>query len=100
VVQREVPAGLGDGGQPRPCPHCRAPLRVSHRTYAGAGSSTVMLRCTACGHSVTGATRSDAERGSANRGRSRRHQPVDEGPPTNPVIDREVARRLLEELGG
>jgi predicted Zn finger-like uncharacterized protein len=99
VVQREVAATSGDGGPQRACPNCRAPLRVSHRRYAGAGSSTVVLRCSACGHTLTGATRSDAERTGTNRGRSRRHQPVDEGPPTNPVIDSELARRLLEEMG-
>jgi hypothetical protein len=60
----------------------------------------VVLRCAACGHSLRGATRSDADRQPRNRGRSRRHQPVDEGPPTNPVLDAEVARRLLEDLGG
>jgi hypothetical protein len=64
----------------------------------------VVLRCAACGHTVLGGTQSDADRNadrsSGGRGRSRRHRPVDEGPPTNPVIDPEVARRLLEELGG
>ncbi|HEY7928124.1 MAG TPA: hypothetical protein VIG86_12000 [Candidatus Dormibacteraeota bacterium] len=49
---------------------------------------------------MTGPIRSDAGRRAATTGRSRRHQPVDEGPPTNPVLDPELARRLLEELGG
>jgi hypothetical protein len=75
-------------------------MRVSHREYAGAGSSTVVLRCTSCGRTATGSTRSDADRRAANTGYSRRHQPIDEGPPANPVLDPEVARRLLEELGG
>jgi hypothetical protein len=75
-------------------------MRVSHREYAGAGSSTAVLLCTACGRPVTGSTRSDADRRAANVGHSRRHQPVDEGPPANPVLDPELARRLLEELGG
>jgi hypothetical protein len=75
-------------------------MRVSHREYAGAGSSTVVLRCASCGRTVTGPARSDADRRAANVGRSRRHQPVDEGPPANPVLDPELARRLLEELGG
>ncbi|MBJ7608380.1 MAG: hypothetical protein JF887_02965 [Candidatus Dormibacteraeota bacterium] len=47
---------------------------------------------------MTGVTRSDA--GRVGAGRSRRHQPIAEGPPSNPVIDPELARRLLEELGG
>jgi hypothetical protein len=75
-------------------------MRVSHREYAGAGSSTVVLRCASCGRTATGSTSSDADRRAASTGRSRRHQPVDEGPPPNPVLDPEVARRLLEELGG
>ncbi|MDQ6847476.1 MAG: hypothetical protein M3019_07835 [Candidatus Dormibacteraeota bacterium] len=57
------------------------------------------MRCAACGYAVSGATRKDADRPVANRGRSGRHRPVDEGPPTNPVIDPEMARRLLDELG-
>jgi hypothetical protein len=74
-------------------------MRVSHREYAGAGSSTVVLRCASCGRTAAGSTSSDAQR-RANTGRSRRHQPIDEGPPPNPVLDPEVARRLLDELGG
>jgi hypothetical protein len=89
-----------DRMEPRPCPNCGAPLRVSHREYAGGGASTVMLRCAACGHRLRGATRRDADRQPSNRGRSRSHQPVDEGAPPNPVLDADVARRLLEELGG
>jgi len=73
---------------------------MSHREYAGGGTSSVVLRCAACGHTLTGRTGNDAERTAAKRGRSRRHRPVDEGPPTNPVIDPEMARRLLEELDG
>jgi hypothetical protein len=58
-----------------------------------------VLRCPSCGRTVTGAARSDADRRAGN-GRSRRHAPVDEGPPSNPVIDPGLAERLLEELGG
>lgn len=72
---------------------------MSHREYAGAGSSTAVLRCRACGHTVKGTTASDADRPRNNPGRSRRHAPVDDGPPANPVIDPELARRLLDELG-
>jgi hypothetical protein len=103
VVQRPMSERSGDRTHripARPCPQCGGALRVSHREYAGAGSSTVVLRCAACGHSLTGAARADADRESTNRGRSRRHLPVDEGPPTNPVLDPEVARRLLEDLRG
>jgi hypothetical protein len=57
-----------------------------------------VLRCSACGHTVNGAARNDADRTPANGGRSRRHQPVDEGPPSNPVINADLARRLLEDL--
>jgi predicted Zn finger-like uncharacterized protein len=99
-VQRRVSGAGGDRTAARPCPRCGAPLRVSHREYAGAGASAVVLRCAACGHTLIGPARGDGERDTANRGRSRRHRPVDEGPPTNPVIDPEVARRLLEELRG
>ena len=98
-MQRNVPPGREDRTPPRPCPRCGAPLRVSHREYAGAGTSTAVLRCTGCGQTVSGPTRSDAERSSANRGRSKKRQPIDEGPPANPVIDPELARRLMEELG-
>jgi hypothetical protein len=98
-VQRDVSATGGDR-TPRPCPGCGSPLRASHRRYAGAGSSAVVLRCAACGNTASGAPRSDAERTAGNPGRSRRHQPVDEGPPANPVIDPELARQLLEELRG
>lgn len=56
------------------------------------------MRCSACGHTVTGAPRTDLDRTDSNRGRSRRHQPVDEGPPSNPVLDPDLARRLLEDL--
>jgi hypothetical protein len=73
---------------------------MSHREYAGGGTSSAVLRCRACGHTVTGAAGKDADRTAAKGGRSRRHLPVDEGPPTNPVIDPEMARRLLEELDG
>jgi hypothetical protein len=73
---------------------------MSHREYTGAGTSRTVSLCSACGHTVREAARSDADRAPGNRGRSGRHRPVDEGPPTNPVIDPELARRLLDELGG
>jgi hypothetical protein len=99
-VQRGVSAGGGDRTAPRPCPRCGAPLRTSHREYAGAGTSTTVLRCSACTHTISGSTRNYADRNAGNSGRSRRHRPVDEGPPSNPVIDPAEARRLLEQLEG
>ncbi len=71
---------------------------MSHREYAGAGNSTAVLLCIACGHAVSGPTQSDADRPIRGRGRSRKHRPVDDGPPSNPVLDPDLARRLLEEL--
>ncbi len=97
MQRRGVQAGA-DRPPPRPCPRCGAPLRASHREYAGGGASVPVLRCSACGHIVSGAARNDADRTPANGGRTRRHQPVDEGPPSNPVIDADLARRLLEDL--
>lgn len=74
---------------------------MSHREYAGGATSAVVLRCSACGHTQKEAARSDADRSPApGGGRSKRHRPVDEGPPPNPVLDPELARRLLEDLGG
>lgn len=99
-MQRRVAPGNADRPPPPPCPSCGGALRGSHREYAGRGSSVTVLRCSSCGRTVTGAARSDATHDRAGSGRSRRHQPVDEGPPSNPVIDPEIARRLLDELGG
>ena len=95
-MQRGVPSARGDR-TPRPCPACGAALRGSHREYAGAGMSALVMRCPACGHTVRAAARDGADR--PPTGRSRKHRSVDEGPPSNPVIDPEVARRLLDELG-
>jgi DNA-directed RNA polymerase subunit RPC12/RpoP len=98
-VQRGM-SGRGEDRTPaRPCPRCGAQLRTSHREYAGRGQSTMVLRCAACGHTVSGAARSDSERAVRARRVSSKHRPVDEGPPSNPVIDPDVAARLLEELG-
>ncbi|HSP64757.1 MAG TPA: hypothetical protein VLO10_01070 [Candidatus Deferrimicrobium sp.] len=97
-MQRNVPTRGGDRTPPPPCPRCGAPLRASHREYTGRGSSATVLRCSACGHTVSGPARSDAERQTRNRGRSTKHRPIDEGPPSNPVIDPELARRLLRDL--
>ena len=98
-MQRDVASRGRDRSPARTCAHCGGVLRVSHREYSGAGNSTMVLRCASCGRTVAGSTRSDADRRAAGVGRSRRHLPVDAGPPTNPVLDPELARRLLEELG-
>ncbi len=99
-MQRRVTEGGKDVRTPATaCPRCGGRLVTSHREYAGAGTSRTVQRCTICAHLQSGATRPDAERAAADRGRSRRHQPVDEGPPSNPVLDPEVARRLLEDWG-
>lgn len=86
----------GDAPRPR-CPGCGGELRFSHRNYAGRGASAEVRRCVACGQTVVGAARSDAERPRDRRGP--RKPPVDEGPPPNPVIDPELARRLREQFG-
>ncbi len=97
-MQRGVSGGDERPTGGRACELCGGPLRTSHRRYAGLGMTTAVLRCGACGHTVEGPTRHVAER-DAGRTRSRRHRPVDEGPPSNPVLDPETARRLLEETG-
>lgn len=100
-MQHDAASAAGDRRPPQPCPHCGGALRMSHRRYAGGGASTTVLACTACGRSIAGATRADADRVAEGRGRSRRARPpVDEGPPSNPVLDPTTARRLLEELDG
>jgi DNA-directed RNA polymerase subunit RPC12/RpoP len=97
-VQRGV-SGRGEDRTPaRVCPRCGAQLRTSHREYAGRGHSTMVLRCVACGHTVSAPAPSDEHRAARGRGRSSKHRPVDDGPPSNPVIDPEVAARLLQEL--
>ena len=75
---------------------------MSHREYAGGGATVAVMRCRACGATVRGGARNDADAAAerARAGRSRRHRPVDDGPPSNPVLDPEVARRLLQDLGG
>ena len=76
------------------CPECKAALRFSHVEYAGRGTEVAVLRCSTCGAVVRGPARPRQAR-SAGRSSRRSHAPVDEGPPANPVIDPELARRLL-----
>ena len=68
-MQRDMPPRGGDRtAGPRPCPRCGAALRTSHREYAGGGNSATVLRCVACGHTLSGPTRSDAERSERTHG--------------------------------
>ena len=76
------------------CPECKAALYLSHVEYAGRGNEIAVSRCSGCGTVVRGQAR-PRQAGSAARPSRRAHAPVDEGPPVNPVIDPETARRLL-----
>ena len=76
------------------CPNCRAALYLSHVEYGGRGSEVPVLRCSSCGNVVRGQSRPRQARAPERSGR-RARAPIDEGPPANPVIDPDVARRLL-----
>lgn len=78
------------------CPECRAVLRFSHIEYAGRGQEIAVRRCTSCGAVVRGQPRPRQAK-TGGRSERRARAPLDEGPPANPVIDPEVARRLLGE---
>ena len=82
-------------GRPR-CPDCGAELRFSHVEYAGRGREAAVRRCPACGAVVRGAPQAKRSRTGSDRSERRRRAPIDEGPPANPVLDPELARRLLE----
>lgn len=51
----------------------------------------VVKRCAGCGHVLRATPRPRAPSATPSR---RKRQPVDEGPPQNPVIDTETAERL------
>ncbi|HEX6538195.1 MAG TPA: hypothetical protein VF155_03335 [Candidatus Dormibacteraeota bacterium] len=76
------------------CPRCGAAMRLSHVEYAGRGLEAAVRQCPACGEVARGAPRERQAR-SARRASRRARAPLDEGPPVNPVIDPETARRLL-----
>jgi uncharacterized protein with PIN domain len=78
------------------CPVCGGELRFSHREYAGRGMDAVVKRCASCGHVMRDAPRSRAP---VKVRSPRKRQPVDEGPPLNPVIDAETAERLRRSAG-
>ncbi len=87
----------GAAAAPRPCAACGADVRFSHREYSGGGASRVVLRCRGCGAVTSHA----AAAGDDDKARMRsRKPPVDEGPPRNTVLDPEMARRLLDSMGG
>ena len=56
--------------------------------------TAAVLRCAGCGDVVRDAARVAAQQ--AQRHRSKNHRDLDEGPPANPVIDPEIAARLLD----
>ena len=67
-------------------------MRFSHREYAGRGSQLAVFRCRACGATARAPVPHDAEGKRIVRSRK---SPVDEGPPDNPVIDPETAKKLF-----
>jgi uncharacterized protein with PIN domain len=78
----------------RRCAKCGGELRFSHREYAGKGTSAAVLRCAACGDVIHDAARETVQ--APQRHTSKHHRDLDAGPPANPVIDPELAARLLE----
>ena len=72
-------------------------MRFSHREYASRGATASVWRCRACGMTARDEARVREDTPVARR--ASRRPPVDEGPPANPVIDPDVARRLLGEAG-
>jgi uncharacterized protein with PIN domain len=79
----------------RRCPACSGELAFSHREYAGRGASAAVLRCRACGEVVRDAAREASQ--PVQRHRSRHHRDLEAGPPANPVLDPDIAARLLEK---
>ncbi|HEY6469869.1 MAG TPA: hypothetical protein VI434_08880 [Candidatus Dormibacteraeota bacterium] len=78
----------------RRCAKCGGELRFSHREYAGKGMAAAVLRCSGCGDVIRDAARAAPQ--ATQRHRSKNHRDFVEGPPANPVIDPEIAARLLE----
>jgi hypothetical protein len=78
----------------RRCAKCGGDLRFSHREYAGKGMSAAVLRCTGCGDVIHDTARETAP--VAQRHTSKRHRDLDAGPLENPVLDPEIAARLLD----
>ena len=78
----------------RRCAKCGGDLRFSHREYAGKGMSAAVLRCAGCGDVIHDTARESAP--VQQRHTSKRHRDLDAGPPPNPVLDPEIAARLLD----
>ncbi len=78
----------------RRCAKCGGELRFSHREYAGRGTSSAVLRCAGCGDVIRDSARETTQ--APQRHTSKRHRDLDAGPPANPVLDPELAARLLE----
>jgi uncharacterized protein with PIN domain len=82
----------------RRCSKCGGDLRFSHREYAGKGMSAAVLRCAGCGDVIHDTARESAP--VQQRHTSKRHRDLDAGPPPNPVLDPEIAARLLDSTRG
>jgi uncharacterized protein with PIN domain len=78
----------------RRCPSCGGELRFSHREYAGKGTAAAVLRCAGCGDIVRDSARESVQ--APQRHTSKRHRDLDAGPPANPVLDPELAAKLLQ----
>lgn len=78
----------------RRCATCGGELRFSHREYAGKGTSAAVLRCAGCGNVTRDSARESVQ--APQRHTSKRHRALDAGPLENPVIDPELAARLLQ----
>ena len=81
------------------CRECGATLRFSHVEYAGHGLEVTVRRCTECGAIARAQAQAKRPRAGAARAEHRKRVPIDEGPPSNLVLDPELARRLLEGDG-
>jgi ribosome-binding protein aMBF1 (putative translation factor) len=102
-MSRVDPGALDPLPGNRMCRMCGAATRFSHTAYVRAGESVALHVCTSCRTAYRGGARraDDPPRGESRRvGRERRHAPVDEGPPANPVLDEATARMLRDALGG
>lgn len=80
----------------RRCQICGGEIRFSHREYAGRGVTMRVFRCTTCGSVQQRAAHPDS--GQDTKPNNRKRQAIDEGPPTNPVIDAAIAARLLGDV--